>query len=84
MVIDLTKYELRKPFILKWLESDNKKDLTTLISTMAASTLIPCIVLAFWAGEATGWPPEIIDMINRLIDFYDYSDIVGKPENSPI
>lgn len=84
MQIDLETYSASKRVIINWLSGRNPKDLLGNISMIATSTHCPCIVVAYFAGEAFGWTEELAQYIRRLIDFYGYDEITNKPEGSPV
>jgi len=83
VVIDISLYDASKSLILNLFESSNR-DIKRTISMMGSSTGVPCIVIAYWLGEYTQWHPDTLAAIKRLTDFYDYSEILNKPEGSPI
>ena len=83
MRIDLNTYKVNKKFIQdKYLEQPDC-DIGTLISTLACGTMCPCIVVAYWIGEISGWHQDAVDAIKRLTKFYGYKEIVNKPDGSP-
>jgi hypothetical protein len=85
MIVDLNKYTVNKKPIQDWYR--NNKDnapIGLMVSSMAVSTMCPCIVVAFYIGEVSGWPQEILESIERLTKFYDYTEVIGKPESYPI
>lgn len=84
MHIDLGAYEGSKNLIVNWLSGRDPKDLMHNISKIAVSTHCPCIVVAYFAGDALGWTEELVKHIKSLIEFYGYSEIANKPEGSPI
>jgi hypothetical protein len=84
MVIDISKYGLRRNFIQQWYLDKGTKDPVGAIATLSASTLVPAIVVAYYVGEVSNWNPEVVETIKRLKDFYDYSDVINKPEGSPV
>lgn len=85
MELNIDSYKLNKRFVLQWYEK-NKKDYSPgqAVSVLAVSTMVPCIVIAYWIGEATDWHPEIIHSIQSLMKFYDYSGILNKPPGAPL
>ena len=80
MRIDLNKYIINRDFIQKWYLDQTYLGYAQCISTMAIACHTPCIVVAFYIGEITDWPQEILNSISRYIDFYDYREITGIPE----
>lgn len=84
MVIDIGKYKINKKYIQDWyFRNKDDKDIGRMIATLACATMCPCIVVAFWVGEASNWRPETIVCIQRLIKFYGYTGVLNKPESSP-
>lgn len=85
MRVDLNTYAaVNKEFVrAKYLE-DPDQDLGKLVSILACSTMVPCIVVAYWLGEFSNWKPEVVDSINRLTKFYGYDTILGKPKGAPV
>lgn len=84
MRIDLETYSARREYIHSMYESKYKGDTNRAIGSLAAITMVPCIVIAFYLAEIEGFTPDLIKSINSLIDFYGYSEIQNKPENSPV
>lgn len=58
-------------------------DIIEAFSLVAVATHTPAIVCAFYIGEITGWPQEILDNIQTLIKTYGYINIEGIPESYP-
>lgn len=83
MQIDLSSYEASKKVIVSWLSSRKNRDLMYNISMASVITSCPCIVVAYFAGEAFGWTEELDTYIKSLIKFYGYTSIVNKPEGLP-
>jgi hypothetical protein len=85
MRIDIDSYKLNKWFVRQWWEK-NKREYTPgkAVSTLAVSTMVPCVVIAYWIGELTEWPPEMVVHVKTLMDFYGYTKILNKPPGSPI
>jgi hypothetical protein len=85
MVVDLDKYTVNKQFGMKWLKENKERyGIGMAISTVSYMAPCPTIIAAFWAGEAYGWVPEVVETISRLKGFYGYEDIVGKPPGCPV
>lgn len=85
MQVNIDSYKLNKAFVSKWYEK-NKRDYSPsqAVSILSVSTMVPCIVIAYWIGEITGWPQEILHTIEVLMKFYGYTEILNKPEGAPI
>lgn len=82
MRIDLDKYSINKEFIQRWyLESGEPTGYA--VAMMAQATLVPCIVVAYYIGEVSGWTPELLRHIEVLKTFYGYTEIVNKPAGAP-
>jgi hypothetical protein len=85
MIIDIARYNINKPFVQGWyLKNKGKDSIGHVISSLACSTMCPCIVIAFWIGEITDWHPEALAAIERLTKFYGYKEIVNKPKGCPV
>jgi hypothetical protein len=83
MIVDLNRYKVQKDIIQRWYLKDGG-DPSKLLAPIANSTMVPCIVIAFYIGEVDGWSPEIRRSIDSLTKFYGYTEIQGKPDNCPI
>ncbi len=44
---------------------------------------VPCIVVAYWCGEAAGWPDYLKRSVDSLVKWYGYTEIKNKPLNCP-
>lgn len=85
MIVDVDKYIINRKFVQEWFLDHGKEiGIGLSISIMANATMCPCIVCAVWIGEVTNWPEEILVTIDRLKKFYNYSEIINKPEGCPI
>ena len=85
MHIDIPTYDASKKTVLNWFDTKGQKDVQYTIGLMSGVAFVPCIVVAYWLGEHTKWQdPACEKAIIRLIDFYGYTEITGKPEGSPI
>lgn len=84
MKVDITKYEANKAAIQRWYRSKGQGNLVDFIPMVSCSTMVPCIVVAFYLAEIIGFTPDMISYIQSLIAFYGYTQIVGKPDNCPI
>lgn len=84
MTVDIEKYEASKKHVLNYFEAKGSRRIQHTISMGAQMYGVPCIVIAYWLGEYCGWPEETTNAIARLIEFYGYSEITGKPEGSPL
>lgn len=84
MIMDVNKYINNRAFVHQWYEKNKESiKIQKAISTLACSTGVPCICLAFWLGEVTDWPEEILNSIEKLRGFYGYTDVIGKPASYP-
>ncbi len=84
MTIDLSVYIVNKKNVISYFNSRGGKNISRSIGMMASATSCPAIVIAYWIGEETGWPKEVIEHIKSLIDFYGYTRILNKPDGAPI
>lgn len=83
MKIDLNKYSINRPFIQDFYRKSTIKDVSYTVSMCSTSTHCPIIVLAIFLGEDIGYTPEIVSIVERLIKFYGYTEILGQKEGSP-
>ena len=85
MKIDLNNYLVHKEPIQKYWKNpkNHRLGLRHAISTWAANSHCPVIVLSFYLAEDLGYTPELIEIIDCLIDFYDYRKILGQSPDSP-
>lgn len=83
MKINLDHYKLSKKFIQEWFLLKSRDNPEYAVSLLSISTHVPCIVVAFYIGEINGWTKEILDIIERLIIFYKYTEILGIPDEFP-
>lgn len=81
--MDLTKYDNSKEDIKKWFQRQGTTDIVDSYSLISICTGIPVIVCAFWIGELTNWPPEVLKNIEVIIRSYDYKNIKGIPDSYP-
>jgi len=44
---------------------------------------VPCIIVAYWCGEVSGYPDYLKKSVDSLMKFYDYKEIKGKSEGCP-
>lgn len=84
MTVDIELYTASKHKVILWFNTKGGKEIQRTISMMASAYHIPAIVIAYWLGEETNWHPDTIKAVQRLTDFYGYSDIKGKPPGAPI
>lgn len=82
--IDLALYERSRGFVQKWHLEHGRGDHLATISKFAGYTHIPCIVIAYWLGDVTGWPPVIVHNIETLKKFYGYEEVLNKPAGAPL
>lgn len=83
MVVDINKYVLSKEFVQNYLKKNTAFDTRGAISMISATSGVPVIVCAFYAGEIFGWTDEILGAIRSLRDSYGYTDIINMPEDFP-
>lgn len=84
MTVDIELYSLNKDFCIRWFKEKGHGDIKRCIGMLASMTFVPCIVVAYWLGEATDWHPDAVSSIKNLIDFYGYTNILNKPPGAPI
>jgi hypothetical protein len=44
---------------------------------------VPCIIIAYWCGEVSGYPDYLKKSVDSLMKFYGYTEILNKPEGCP-
>lgn len=86
MRVDIARYKANKESTQRWYLDKGVKfeDPEYCVSMMACSSMCPAIVVAYWIGEVSGWPEIIQETIRRLTAFYGYTEILNKPEGSPV
>jgi len=84
VVLDIELYRINKKFIHSYYENHKDEDIYKIISSLSVSTMVPCVAVAYYIGEISGWPEEVIDTIKRLTKFYGYSKIINVPDGCPI
>lgn len=83
MIVDIEKYALNRPFIRTWIEQNRNIDLKKAIGILASSIGVPCIVVAYYLGEVSGWPLEIEESIQTYMKFYRYDEVLNIPKDCP-
>lgn len=84
MTIDISMYVENKKHVINYFNNKGNRDIPNTISMMSSVLFVPCVAVAYWLGEETNWHPDSISAIQRLVKFYGYTKIEGKPVNSPI
>lgn len=85
MTIDIGTYDASKRTVIMWFRSKGGSDIKRTISMMSFTTMVPCLVIAYWLGEETKWQdPVAEEHIKSLIAFYRYTNILNKPPGAPI
>jgi hypothetical protein len=83
MKVNIDDYKVGRAFVQKWyLEKGNGKPAEA-ASIIATAIHTPIIVVAFWIGEVDGWSPETLNTIARMVQFYKYTEVLGKPDTYP-
>jgi len=44
---------------------------------------VPCIIIAYWCGEVSGYPDYLKKSVDSLMKFYGYAEVKNKPEGCP-
>lgn len=83
MKINVNDYILSKRAIQQFYLKFGNNDPVGTVAVAATSTMVPCIVTAFYIGEVSGWTEKLLAHINMLIKFYGYTKIEGMPESYP-
>jgi len=80
MKIDLMAYRMNLPALRAYQKANANLSLSDLITNFSVSTHIPLIVCAFYVAKIKGMDEEMQEMINRLMQFYKYDEIVNVDE----
>lgn len=83
MIESITRVEARKKDALTWYENNKNGDYKEL-GLMAHFCQVPVIVIVHWVGESGGWTPELIRIGKVIMEFYGYTEIIGRNPNAPI
>lgn len=83
MKIDLETYSANKKYIQDWATTKGASDPAGCIAILASVTFCPVIVVAYWVGEVSGWPPKVMQSIKSIKEFYGYTEIENKPPGAP-
>jgi hypothetical protein len=83
MKINLNNYALVKADLQRIVALQRDTSIERCITIVSVATHVPLIAVAFFVGEAMGWPQEILDMIERLTKEYGYDEVIGIPESFP-
>lgn len=81
--MNLNHYITAKAEIQEWYLRQRGRSGPECISIIASSTHVPAIVCAFFIGEISGWPEDVLDNIETLYKTYSYVGVVGIPESYP-
>lgn len=81
--MNLNHYANARRETQEWFLRQDGRNVVECVSMIACSTHIPAIVCAFWIGEVSGWPQQILDNIETLYETYSYVEILGIPESYP-
>ena len=83
MKINIDDYKNSKAFIQDWYLKNGEGKIRQTVSIMGPSTMVPCLVVAYWLGEITNWDNEALEAIEALTKFYGYTEIIGIPDSYP-
>jgi len=83
MIIDIGGFDASRLTVLNYFRGKGGGDIQRTISMMAQATGVPCIVISHWLGVETNWHPDTVKSIQRLKDFYGYTEILNRPPGSP-
>jgi hypothetical protein len=84
MQLDLNKYRVNKLFILtQYQKTKDRYSISDILSMASSTTHCPLLALNFYLSESIGYIPELIVIIDRLIAFYGYTEILGQSPDSP-
>ena len=85
MRLDIGRYGVHRHSILVQYEKhkDSGKSLGQIIASCAAHGGCPNTVLCFFLAEKTGFTPDLMKVIDRLIKFNGYDEVLNQPEGSP-
>lgn len=74
---------VNKPVVNRWWHTRGHLKPDDAVATMANATTVPCIIVAYWLGEITGYPDWLKKTVDSLVKFYGYTEIKNKPEGCP-
>lgn len=85
MKVDIELYKINREPIQNWYLNNKSgvKSPSETASLMACASHTPVIVCCFYIGEIDGWSEDILESIQRLINFYGYKEIENIPEGYP-
>lgn len=80
---DLARYspevkKLVQQIFLNREEKDRKR-----ILDVSDPNKVPCIIIAYWCGEVSGYPDYLKQSVDSLMKFYGYTEISNKPPGCP-
>ena len=83
MIEDLSRFSKElKENVQRLFLSKSQEDREKILS-IADPYKVPCIIIAYWCGEAAGWPDYLKKSVDSLVKFYGYTEIKNKPEGCP-
>jgi hypothetical protein len=80
---DLAKYNREVKAIVQSLFLNRDQVEKEQILDISDSFKVPCIVIAYWCGEVSGWPDYLKTSVDMLMKFYKYDEVKNKPEGCP-
>lgn len=81
MVILLDRYKVIIPFVKTMIKNNPSADHHDLVSRISQSSNVPLIVCCFFYIKELGYsPPEILNLIEILKEFYGYTEIKETEE----
>ena len=85
MILDLKKYAVNKRFIQDFYRQnkDNNESIGKSIAICSSAIHCPSLALCFYLAEDIGYVPDLIKVIETLISFYGYTQILGQQKDSP-
>lgn len=72
-----------KTYSIRWYQEKQVENLSLAVSLIANMSSVPCIIVAYWLGELLDYPESLKTTVDRLMKFYAYTEILGKPVNCP-
>lgn len=80
MKIDLLRYKSNLNTIRTYLQVNQNMSLNDKVTNYSVATHVPLIVVAYYIMKIEGASDELQTIINRLMAFYKYDELVGIEE----
>ena len=81
--MNINDYSYSKKEVQESFLKQKNVDIVYSYTLISVSIHVPTIVCAFFVGEITDWPKELLDNIEVLIKTYGYTNLLGIPDSYP-